>query len=159
MLCCASFSVASVITIEFERTLYAAFESNQTYEVCIVRTGGTGGESVSALVSVCDNFDRNDPEVLDSEIQEAVGSGMFPDYRQSTFTVNMLPNESRVCVFGSVSDDTLVENVEAFDICLTTSTEGVVVGQNDRASVIVEDNDGWSHICIMYIEILETCIP
>ena len=141
-------SVASVITIEFERTLYSAFESNQTYEVCIVRSGGTGGGSISALVSVCDNFDRNHPEVLDSEIQEAEGSGMFPDYQQSAFSVNMLPNESRGCVFGSVTDDALVENVEAFDICLTTSTEGVVIGQNDRASVIVEDNDGWSHVYV-----------
>ena len=139
--CCVSLHF-TVVTVQFEKTLYPAFELNQTYEVCVVKTGGVTSGSISALVSVCDNLDRNDPVMLGSGVDEAAGSGIYADYRELTLSVTLLPTQSRVCVFGSVTDDMVVENVEAFDICLTANTERVVVGPIDRSSVIIEDNDG-----------------
>ena len=75
-----------------------------------------------------------------------------PDYRTENQMVNIGDGLNHVCgEFGSLDDNTdpILEDVEFYQILLTSDDNAVVAENRSIANIFIEDNDGW------YLQLIE----
>ena len=68
------------------------------------------------------------------------------DYVAGEQSLVLSPGDSQVCgMFGSVDDaiEPILEEVEFYQIALTTDDSADVVPDRSIANIFIEDNDGW----------------
>ena len=68
------------------------------------------------------------------------------DYSPMTSSVNFTSlSDNVLCASFSLSDDTILEDVETFTVAIT-DPGGAVLGSPSSATVTIHDNDGWYQI-------------
>ena len=127
------------VKIQFENEIVNVTEKDETVTICLEKMG------VITTFSTVRVFSCGHETLLKTAVSD--GSGM--DYDEVDVEVTFESSDVIKCIDVTITDDEMVEMLEAFGVCVEVVTTNVEIGPKDRVTIIIIDDDSELPLCFV----------